>query len=53
MPVALKLARTQIEEMEQQVVVVRDAHNIDAAVNLAATSKRLISLIEEAEKLLA
>jgi hypothetical protein len=51
--VALKLARTQIEEMEQQVVVVRDAHNIDAAVNLAATSKRLISLIEEAEKLLA
>jgi hypothetical protein len=50
---AVNLARKQIQEMDQQVVVARDAHNIDAAVNLAATSKRLTSLIEEAEKLLA
>ncbi len=50
--IALNLARNQIQEMEQQVVAARDAHNIDAAVNLAATSKRLTSLIEEAEKLL-
>ncbi len=51
--VALNLARNQIQEMERQVGYARDAHNIDAAVNLAATSKRLMSLIEEAEKLLA
>jgi len=30
----------------------KEAKNIDAAVNLAATSKRLVSLIAESEKVL-
>jgi len=49
--VALKLARTQVMEMEQQVAVAKEANNIDAAVNLAATTKRLLALIDEGEKL--
>jgi len=51
MDVALKLARTQVMEMEQQVAVAKEANNIDAAVNLAATTKRLLALIDEGEKL--
>jgi hypothetical protein len=33
------------------VKVAKDASNIDAAVNLAATAKRLLALVEEAHKL--
>ena len=49
--VALELARQQVKEMELQVSAAKEASNIDAAVNLAATTKRLLSLIEEAGKL--
>jgi hypothetical protein len=49
--VALELARQQVKEMEAQVSAAKEASNIDAAVNLAATTKRLLSLIEEAGKL--
>jgi hypothetical protein len=49
--VALELARQQVKEMETQVSAAKEASNIDAAVNLAATTKRLLSLIDEAEKL--
>jgi copper chaperone CopZ len=49
--VALELARQQVKEMEVQVSLAKEASNIDAAVNLAATTKRLLSLIEEAGKL--
>jgi hypothetical protein len=49
--VALDLARQQVKEMELQVSAAKEASNIDAAVNLAATTKRLLSLIEEAGKL--
>lgn len=51
MDVALGLARNQVREMESQVVLAKDANNIDAAVNLAATTKRLLALVEEGGKL--
>jgi len=49
--VALDLARTQVAEMDAQVAAAKEANNIDAAVNLAATTKRLLALIDEAQKL--
>jgi hypothetical protein len=48
---ALDIARVQIEAMKEHVEKAKESKNIDAAVNLAATSKRLLSLIAEAEKL--
>lgn len=50
--VALDLARAQTSVMEAQVQKAKEARNIDAAVNLAATTKRLLALIEEGVKLL-
>jgi hypothetical protein len=47
---AMDIARAQVEEMKQHVEAAKEAKNIDAAVNLAATSKRLLSLIVECEK---
>ena len=47
---ALDIARTQVEEMKTHVDAAKEANNIDAAVNLAATSKRLLSLIADGEK---
>jgi hypothetical protein len=52
LPLALDLARGQVKIMEDQVNIAKEAKNIDAAVNLAATTKRLHSLIEEGGKLL-
>lgn len=49
--IALGLARSQSVEMDRQVVAAKESKNIDAAVNLAATTKRLMALIEEGEKL--
>lgn len=49
---ALDLARGQTTVMEAQVQKAKEARNIDAAVNLAATTKRLLALIEEGAKLL-
>jgi hypothetical protein len=48
---ALDLARAQAAEMEAQVQEAKETNNIDAAVNLAATTKRLMALIEEGDKL--
>lgn len=48
---ALDIARRQVEEMKGQVARAKEASNIDAAVNLAATAKRLLALVEEGEKL--
>ena len=47
---AMDIARGQVDEMKQHVEAAKEAKNIDAAVNLAATSKRLLSLIAECEK---
>ncbi|HET7871155.1 MAG TPA: hypothetical protein VFL42_01510, partial [Terriglobales bacterium] len=49
---ALDLARQQTQAMDVQVNLAKEAQDIDAAVNLAATTKRLQSLIEEGERLL-
>jgi len=49
----LELAKAQATEMEAHVTEAKEAKNIDAAVNLAATTKRLMALIEEAEKVRA
>jgi hypothetical protein len=49
--VALELAHVAVEEMRQQVARAKEAKNIDAAVSLAATTKRLLGLIAEGEKL--
>jgi hypothetical protein len=47
---ALDIARVQVTEMSEYVEKAKEAKNIDAAVNLAATAKRLLSLIAEGEK---
>lgn len=49
--VALEIAHLAVEEMRQQVAKAKEAKNIDAAVGLAATTKRLLALIAEGEKL--
>lgn len=48
---ALALARKQTAEMEAQIAAAKEDNNIDAAVNLAATTKRLLALIDEGAKL--
>jgi hypothetical protein len=47
---ALDIARGQVEEMKVHVEAAKEEKNIDAAVNLAATAKRLSTLVGEAEK---
>ena len=37
--------------MEARIAAAKEDNNIDAAVNLAATTKRLLALIDEAAKL--
>jgi hypothetical protein len=49
--VALEIAHVAAEQMREQVAQAKEAKNIDAAVNLAATNKRLLGLIAEGEKL--
>ncbi|HEY2498244.1 MAG TPA: hypothetical protein VGK24_14365 [Candidatus Angelobacter sp.] len=48
---AMDIARGQIDEMKVHVEAAKEAKNIDSAVNLAATTKRLSSLIAEGEKI--
>ena len=50
---ALEIARLQIEEMKEHVTKAKEVNNIDAAVNLAATAKRLLGLVEEGERVRA
>jgi len=50
---AMDIARGQAEEIKAHVEAAKEAKNIDAAVNLAATSKRLSTLVAEGEKLVA
>lgn len=47
---AMDIARAQVDEMKKHVEAAKEAKDIDAAVNLAATTKRLLSLIAECEK---
>lgn len=48
---AMQLAEHQAEDMKLRVADAKEAKNIDAAVNLAATAKRLLALVEEGRKL--
>jgi copper chaperone CopZ len=48
---AIEIAETSVEELRQQVALAKQSENIDAAVNLAATTKRLLALIEEGVRL--
>jgi hypothetical protein len=50
---AVEIAQRQAEEMKAQVLQAKESSNIDAAVNLAATGKRLMALVEEGQKLRA
>jgi hypothetical protein len=47
----MTFAHTQAAQMQECVAQARDARDIDAAVTLAATSKRLTQLLQEAGKL--
>lgn len=46
-----RMAHAEAARIQEQVARAQDARNIDAAVNLAASGKRLLALMEEAEKL--
>jgi hypothetical protein len=48
---ALWQVQVEAEKIQARVAVAKDAKDIDAACNLAATSKRLMALVDEAEKL--
>jgi hypothetical protein len=50
---AMDIARAQVEEIKIHVEAAKESKNIDAAVNLAATSKRLSTLVAEGEKMIA
>jgi hypothetical protein len=44
------LGRAEAARLQEGIAQARDARNIDAAVNLAATQKRLLQILEEAAK---
>jgi hypothetical protein len=48
---ALQLARTEVSYFQGRVEQAKRAKNTEAAVNLGISTKRLLSIIEEAEKL--
>ncbi len=48
---ATVLGRSEASRLQEAIAQARDAKNIDAAVNLAATQKRLLQLLDEANKL--
>lgn len=50
LPGVISLAHAEAALMQERVAQAKDARNIDAAVNLAATAKRLLALLEQAEK---
>jgi len=50
---ALQQAHAQAAAIQEHVAKAKDRGDIDAAVNLAATAKRLLGLIDETEKLKA
>ena len=48
---ALWQVQVESEKIQGRVAIAKGANDIDAACNLAATSKRLMALVDEAEKL--
>ncbi len=53
LPAIISLAQTEAAQAQQQIAGAKKARNLDGAVNLAATTKRLLALIAEAEGLVA
>ncbi len=51
LPDAVKVAHLEAAQLQELIAEAKDDKNIDAAVNLAASTKRLLSGIDEAEKL--
>lgn len=51
LPEAVKLAHAEVALLQETIAKAKERKDIDAAVNLAATCKRLLSLIDEAERL--
>lgn len=47
----VKLGHAEAARLQEQIAQARDTRNIDAAVNLAATQKRLLQILDQAEKL--
>lgn len=47
----IRAAHAEAAQLQELIAAAKDAKNIDAAVNLAASAKRLLAGIEEAEKL--
>jgi hypothetical protein len=50
MSAVIKTAEAESKKIQAQIAVAKQAKDIDAAVNLAATSKRLSGLLDEAAK---
>jgi hypothetical protein len=48
---SVALGRAEVARLQEGIAQARDARNIDAAVNLAATQKRLLQILDEAAKL--
>src|SRR6185369_9545188 len=48
---AASLGRAEVARLQEGIAQARDARNIDSAVNLAATQKRLLQILDEAAKL--
>jgi len=53
LPTTLSLCHAEAALVQEKVAKAKDMNNIDAAVNLAATAKRMLSTVDEAEKILA
>jgi hypothetical protein len=51
LPSTISLAQTEAAQAQLQIEAAKKARNLDAAVNLAATAKRLLALITEAQSL--
>ena len=51
LPEALKVAHAEIALLQESIAKAKERKDIDAAVNLAATCKRMLALIDESEKL--
>lgn len=48
---ALKIARVEVSRLQERVDIAKQAKDTEAAVNLGISTKRLISALDEAEKL--
>ena len=47
---ALEIGHAEAARLQEQIAQARDTRNIDAAVNLAASQKRLLQILDEAHK---